>query len=194
VLGPPAHHGWCLVQAHAPRWGVSRAGGAVWGSQIGPISPSTRTCTCHTPPHGPHTHTCLRAVGHKRTFAYIWPATQRTNGREPRQTEPGIAPPTRFKSRNKTLRPSELPRRAALTHNPRNHAYQQPSSSASNSNSSWQLTTHTISQQSQQAATRNSHATPNANAKPPTTPKTDRHWRLLATGQSLATGHTHDAT
>jgi hypothetical protein len=33
VLSPPAHRGWCLVQA--PRWGVSRAGGAVWGSQIG---------------------------------------------------------------------------------------------------------------------------------------------------------------
>jgi hypothetical protein len=38
VLGPPAHCGWCLVQA--PRWAVSRAGGAVWGSQIGPISPT----------------------------------------------------------------------------------------------------------------------------------------------------------
>jgi hypothetical protein len=33
VLGPPAHRGWCLVQA--PRWGATRAGGAVWGSQIG---------------------------------------------------------------------------------------------------------------------------------------------------------------
>jgi hypothetical protein len=38
VLSPPAHRGWCLVQA--PRWGVSRAGGAVWGPQIGPISPT----------------------------------------------------------------------------------------------------------------------------------------------------------
>jgi hypothetical protein len=35
VLVPPAHRGWCLVQA--PRWGVTRARGAVWGSQIGTI-------------------------------------------------------------------------------------------------------------------------------------------------------------
>jgi hypothetical protein len=35
VLVSPAHRGWCLVQA--PRWGVSRARGAVWGSQIGTI-------------------------------------------------------------------------------------------------------------------------------------------------------------
>jgi hypothetical protein len=34
---------WCLIQA--PRWGASRAGGAVWGPQIGPISPSkTESC------------------------------------------------------------------------------------------------------------------------------------------------------
>jgi hypothetical protein len=31
----PAHRGWCLVQP--PRRGVPRAGGAVWGSQIGTI-------------------------------------------------------------------------------------------------------------------------------------------------------------
>jgi hypothetical protein len=35
VLRPPAHRGWCLVQA--PRWGASRAGGAVWGPQNGKI-------------------------------------------------------------------------------------------------------------------------------------------------------------
>jgi hypothetical protein len=35
VLSPPAHRGWCLVQA--PRWGAPCAGGAVWGSQIGKI-------------------------------------------------------------------------------------------------------------------------------------------------------------
>jgi hypothetical protein len=42
VLSPPAHRGWCLVQAH--RWGGSRAGGAVWRSQIGPISPTAGCC------------------------------------------------------------------------------------------------------------------------------------------------------
>jgi hypothetical protein len=46
--GPPAHHGWCLVQA--PRWGVSRAGGAVWGSQIGPISPALSPRVASSPP------------------------------------------------------------------------------------------------------------------------------------------------
>jgi hypothetical protein len=35
VLSPSAHRGWCLVQS--PRWGAPRAGGAVWGSQIGKI-------------------------------------------------------------------------------------------------------------------------------------------------------------
>jgi hypothetical protein len=35
LLSPPAHRGWCLVQA--PRWGAAHAGGAAWGSQIGKI-------------------------------------------------------------------------------------------------------------------------------------------------------------
>jgi hypothetical protein len=35
LLVPPALRGWCLVQP--PRWGVSRAGSAVWGSQVGKI-------------------------------------------------------------------------------------------------------------------------------------------------------------
>jgi hypothetical protein len=50
VLGPPAHRGWCLVQAPRWGWGVSRfpckgwCGSPVRGSQIGPISP---TCYLH---------------------------------------------------------------------------------------------------------------------------------------------------
>jgi hypothetical protein len=42
VLRPPAHRGWCLVQA--PRWGASLAGGAVWGSQIGKIWTTNDIC------------------------------------------------------------------------------------------------------------------------------------------------------